>query len=437
MYTDTGTYVESSFTLRVPPDRTIGYSIFIRAAGLGRSLWPVVLAQACILACLLRALVCRLTARRHDAMTVALCAVLGLLTTAPLVQSTVFADALTPVFMLCLLLLLLPGGRRGAATAACAALFVFSAAAHASHLLIGAVLVAAACLACLASRVAPLTSARRIALAACLVGASCVFLSALNWRLGAGFSPLRSSHIFMTARLWEKGMLRRFLDEHCGEEEYELCRERGEIRGPAGYFLWDPRSPFQLGGGWNASHDEYRRLAWATIRAYPRAWAADCAKDSFRQFGRFNALAATSPIRPDQWAYKVLRRRYPRGFEAFAGSRQQRGTLGLGRLGAVHAAALCASLAALGAGMRLPRIRRDRRFVFLLLFSLCAVAANDAVCSSLSIVDDRYGARVVWMLPMCCFLMLIAGTPGKAPRADFRSPPSKPAIYNLPRAGED
>ncbi len=45
IYPDTGEYAFSSFALQVPPDRPIGYGLFIRATRVVHSLWSAVIAQ--------------------------------------------------------------------------------------------------------------------------------------------------------------------------------------------------------------------------------------------------------------------------------------------------------------------------------------------------------------------------------------------------------
>ena len=116
IYTDTGTYIESAFTLRLPPDRPLGYSLFIRGTGGCRSLWATVFAQSFLLSFLLRRLFARVAPRRGVGAFLAAGALLAALTGLPWVMGTVFADAITASCLLSLLLLLLPGG--GAAEAA-------------------------------------------------------------------------------------------------------------------------------------------------------------------------------------------------------------------------------------------------------------------------------------------------------------------------------
>src|SRR5579884_3372629 len=53
IYHDTGTYLLSSYTLRVPTDRPVGYSLFILLTRVYPSVWAPIVAQALATSCLL------------------------------------------------------------------------------------------------------------------------------------------------------------------------------------------------------------------------------------------------------------------------------------------------------------------------------------------------------------------------------------------------
>jgi hypothetical protein len=408
IYTDTGTYMESAFTLHVPADRPIGYSLFIRLAGAGRSLWPVVFCQSLILAFLLQRLWGRVAARCGIRGFVLSCALLAALTGLPWVMGTVFADAFTPSCLLSLLLLLLPGGCV-AETAACAAIFVLANSTHATHLLVSTLILAALGGVRLASRAFPVAGAGRYGLAVLLLAVSWLSVPALNASMGGGFYITRAGNVIVMARIWENGILKRFLDEHCAEKEYALCEYRGEVHGHSGYFLWNPQSPLYRTGGWQAPHDEYGRIIRESLADYPLDWARESARSTLLQLGSFNAGSAIAPLSTRTWAYRVMERRFPEEFPRFLSSRQQRGALHLRFFLLVQYAAVLVSLCLIAGRMIIRRPAVDRLFRFILCFTIFAIVANAAVCASISVVDDRYSARVMWLFPLCCLLMFVVG----------------------------
>ena len=402
VYTDTGTYIDSAFTLVVPPDRPVGYSLFIRATGGRRSLWPVVCCQALIFSFLLHRFFARLAPRRGAGAFLAACAFFAALTGLPWIMSTVFADAFTPSCLLAMFLLLLPGGGTAEA-AACAAIFVVSNAVHFSHIPI-----CAAVLGCVAAarRRGGVFGAGRCALAAVLLAASFLLGPAINASLGQGFHFPHATDVFLISRIWENGMLKRLLDERCPDRRYEFCRFKDEIRGNATYFHWNPHSPLYQTGGWNAPHEEYRRLVIDALAAYPGMWIADCARLTGTQLLLFDAGAAVGPLDSRTWIYRVLRKRYPDSFGRFLSSRQQRDALHRRLFRGAQYATVAASLALVAFGLIRRRGRDDRLFLLFLWFTAAAVAANAAVCASISLMDNRYGARVIWLVPLCALLIL-------------------------------
>ena len=417
IYTDTGTYMESAFTLHVPADRPIGYSLFIRLAGAGRSLWPVVFCQSLILAFLLQRLLRRVAPRCEIRGFVLSCALLAALTGLPWVMGTVFADAFTPAFLLSLLLLLLPGGCV-AETAACAAIFVLANSTHATHLLVSTLILAALGGVRLAFRSSPC----RYGLAVLLLAVSWLSVPALNVALGGGFHISHAGNVIVMGRMWENGILNRFLDEHCAEKKYALCEYRGEVRGHSGYFLWNPQSPLYRTGGWQAPHDEYGRIIRESLADYPLMWIEESARSTLSQLGAFDAGGAGAPLSTRTWAYRVMERRFPEEFPRFLSSRQQRCALHLRFFRLVQYAAVLVSLGLITGGMVFGRPAADRLFRFILCFAAMAIVANAAVCASISASDDRYGARVIWLIPLCCLLMYAGGGEKGGRQADRDMP---------------
>lgn len=405
VYTDTGTYIDSAFTLIVPPDRPVGYSLFIRAVGGRRSLWPVVCCQALIFSFILHRFSARLAPHRGAGAFLSACAIFAALTGLPWIMGTVFADAFTPSCLLAMFLLLLPGG--GAAeAAACAAIFVASNAVHFSHVPICAIVLGCVAAARSARRLGSAPSAGRCALTALLLAVSFLLVPAINASLGKGFRFPRATDVFLMSRIWENGMLKRLLDERCPEGRYEFCRFKDEIRGTATYFHWNPHSPLYRTGGWNAPHEEYRRIVIDALTAYPGMWLANCARLTGTQLLLFDAGGAVGPLAPRTWIYRVLRNRYPDAFGRFLSSRQQRDALHRRLFRGAQYATVAASLALVAFGLIRRRARDDRLFRLFLWFAAAAIVANAAVCASISLMDDRYGARVIWLVPLCALLML-------------------------------
>jgi hypothetical protein len=223
-----------------------------------------------------------------------------------------------------------------------------------------------------------------------------------------GWPPVRPP--FVTARLIEDGPGQRYLNEHCdGPTRFLICRYRKRTPQPSDTFLWshDQKagmfmllSPAQQ----RALSKEQASFALAVFNAYPLQTISASVRDIFRQMvsdglSDFNV----SPETRQQMASAIP----PSVFAPLArtAAMEQRMPVRLVTFLALPLALLSLTCIALLLFRRDDGGRIDSDGVAKALASwiVAGFLLNAVVCGTISGPHDRYGSRVVWLLPLAAF----------------------------------
>lgn len=407
LFSDSGGFLHQTLGPLMLWDKPFIYGPFLHAFHWRISLWGPVIAQGLILSHLLW-----LTQRvmRGDAKPlwhIGLCAFAALATAAPFSAALLMPDVFAPIVVLGLLLL----GFGGAALtrlelANLVALVALGIAAHLAHLPLALGLCGVALLlrlwrmpVRLLAMVLPVMISVAALLATNAIGHGRIALS-----------PYGS--VFMLARLQEDGPAAAVLKVRCPDAGWYLCAFTDRLPMPANDFLWASDSPVNrdvagaprfLGGAMLAP--EAGRIVAETLRAEPLGVARAMVGNMLLQLGSFgigdtldNAHFA-SAVRPR------IEQGFPaRELAAFDQARQAQNVLkdSLTPLNPFHLLVVLLALPLLlwcawrGQGLALA----------LALFVLAAVLGNALICGGLSAPHPRYGARIMWLLPVAALLCL-------------------------------
>jgi hypothetical protein len=218
--------------------------------------------------------------------------------------------------------------------------------------------------------------------------------------------------VFLLARLQEDGPASAVLKARCPDAGWYLCAFTDRLPMPANDFLWAPDSPVNrdaagvprfMGGMLLAP--EAGQIVAATLRADPLGVARAMAANMVAQLGSFG-IGDTL----DNAHFAVaVRPRIEQGFSAhelaaFDQARQARDVLkdAVMPLNLLHLLVVVLALPLLlwsawrGQGLTLA----------LALFVLAAVLGNALICGGLSAPHPRYGARIMWLLPVAAITQL-------------------------------
>ena len=414
VFIDSVSYLGQTLFPEWPWDKTPAYGAFLHAFHWGWSLWPALAGQVLVLSHLLW--LAQRAARGGIApwAHVALCAGLAGLPSAPWFAATLMPDVFAAVAPLCLLLLGLARERLSRREAWWLTLLgAFAVATHLSHLPTALALVVFVAVATRSLR-APLRAALPVAIAA---GA---LVAANAWAFG---KPTLSPHgaVFLLARLQADGPAARTIRSACPRAGWHMCGFAARLPMDSDHFLWSPEGPpnrqpngrpIPMGGMRIAP--EAAEIVARTLREHPGEVAAAMARNTLAQAGMV-AVGDTLGNRHLAASARRAIATMPAGeLAAFDAGAQARGVLPA--LAAPylkpHRPVLLASLVLALAALLLALWRGDRVRVALVVGLLVAVAVNAFATGALSAPVDRYGARIIWLLPLAAVLALAPRYPG-------------------------
>ena len=405
LFSDSGGFLHQTLGPLMLWDKPYVYGPFLHAFHWRISLWGPVVAQGLILSHLLWL---TLLVMRGDAKPLwhfGLCAFAALATAAPFSVALLMPDIFAPIVVLGLFLL----GFGGVALTRfergyLVALVALGIAAHLAHLPLALGLCGVALLlrlwrypARLLAMVLPVMISVAALLATNAIGHGRVALS-----------PYGS--VFMLARLQEDGPASAVLKARCPDAGWYLCAFTDRLPMPANDFLWAPDSPVNrdatgqprfLGGMLLAP--EAGQIVAETIRTDPLGVARAMAANMVAQLASFgigdtldNAHFAVA-VRP-----RIEQGFAARELAAFDQARQAQDVLqeAVMPLNPLHLLVVLLALPLLLWGAW----RRQGLALALALFVLAAVLGNALICGGLSAPHPRYGARIMWLLPVAALL---------------------------------
>lgn len=240
---------------------------------------------------------------------------------------------------------------------------------------------------------------------------------------------------YLMARIIADGPGRTYLDKHCPQVQWAVCNHLQQLSDDPDDFLWGPSGAFS-----SATDDEREAMGQqempfvlATLRAYPREELAKAAanfRDQLQAFGIYG-------FDPSPWLLDQFNDVLPKARASYVASRQAQGTLPLDRFASIQQSTVLVSIGIIAAylpflwwGPFLWR-RHSARLTGLSVIVIAIVVANAFITGVLSTVDDRYGCRVIWLLPLLAALFLLdwlgqfetaKGETAKGSDADRRKP---------------
>ncbi|MBM3586929.1 MAG: hypothetical protein FJX33_03775 [Alphaproteobacteria bacterium] len=405
LFSDSGGFLHQTLGPLMLWDKPYIYGPYLHAFHWRISLWGPAIAQGVILSHLLWLMQRVMRGDATPLWHIGLCAFAALATAAPFSAALLMPDIFAPVVVLGLFLL----GFGGAALTRfergyLVVLVALGIAAHLAHLPLALGLLVIALLLSLWRY-----PVRLLAMVVPVVLAMAVLL--ITNTLGHGrfaLSPYGAS--FMLARLQEDGPATALLKARCLDAGWYLCAFTDHLPMPANDFLWAPDSPVNrdaagnprfLGGMMLAP--EAGQIVSETLRTDPLGVARAMLGNMLLQLSSFG-IGDTL----DEAHFAVaIRPRIEQGFSArelaaFDQARQAQAALKdvLMPLNHLHLLVVVLALPLLvWAAWRW----QDLMLAFV-LFLLAAVLGNALICGGLSAPHPRYGARIIWLLPVAALL---------------------------------
>jgi hypothetical protein len=220
-----------------------------------------------------------------------------------------------------------------------------------------------------------------------------------------------SSSLFLLARLIGDGPARDYLSSACGEKHYLLCAQLPRLTATrpgesiSDHFLWASDGAVKQIGDPRLL-TEASEINRETIKRYPVQVARNAILNGLLQLGRFE-VDRDLQFAPQAFADGPAATMGASTVRAYVGSAQARGAIPLSLLRLQTALGVAAALLAVPLVLIFWRRRLDTLHWLLLGAVTTGFAANALVTGGLSDVHDRYGNRIVWLLPATALVLVI------------------------------
>ncbi len=408
VYSDTSTYLASGFDLEMPYDRPMNYGLFIyiTSAG-GFSLWLTAFAQSFMLSYLIFLTVRDFTQLpNYKAWSLLFVFILSAFSVLPFVAGQIITDIFQAISALCLFHLVFNKKTGKLNQSILYVLFFLATAMHMSHVIINSIL-----LILIFVMRKPMIKKKvhvKISKIAIIFGVNllCVFT------MGAPIS--KSKHVFFMGRLAENGILKQYLKENCNEKNYKICQYIDEIPNNTTDFLWDENSPLYKYKSWKATKKDFNDIILNTFiqPRYLIKHIFESVKVTLRQLVTFDAGGGNGSFLGETLLYKRIKKFFPFEVSEYSMSRQNRNQLLQPQLKGVNffyrlTMGISTLLLALVFIHKKYWQTIPASVRYMLIFLLITILVNAWVNASLVIVAQRFGAKIIWFIPLV--LLLSAG----------------------------
>lgn len=403
VFIDTVSYLEHTILWALPWDKAPAYGPFLHGFHWRVTLWGSLAAQLVLISWLLWVTQRGALGQARAGWHLALCAAMAALTALPWFATTLMPDVFSGVAALAIFLLGFCAHRLGRGErVAITALGAFAVTVHLSHLVVALALVAVVVL--LRFRVAPVLRA------AAVPGVAVCVLLGVNLADAGRATLSQNGAIFLLARLQADGPAVETLRTHCPAAGWYLCGFVDRLPMDSDTFLWSPESPVSRDAAGAARFmgsvtlaPEAGAILRATIAERPVAVLRAMAGNALHQIIRVRVGDTLGNAHLDLSARRMIRDGFPpRELAAFDAGLQMRGALGEAAAPFLWPHLPVLGIALVLAVLAFPRAGPEQRG--LVLVALGAIVANAFATGALSAPHDRYGARIIWMLPLAAVL---------------------------------
>lgn len=207
------------------------------------------------------------------------------------------------------------------------------------------------------------------------------------------------------ARFLADGPALRYIHEHGQQANLALYRHRDLLRPDIGHFLWNPQGPRSRlmasdPAEWNLVCQQQTQVIVGTLTTYPLQQLTVSLSNLLQQLATFGLKDFDLNLSVVMQMPQVL----PNLTANFLAGRQATRRLPLASLNRLYQGVVVLSLLALAAGLSWAT-RFWRHFCAWIVLGL---VINAAITGILSAVAARYQSRVVWLLPMLALLFWLS-----------------------------
>lgn len=405
LYSDTAAYIHSGMRFDQPIDRPLTYGLFVRITSLGGfSLWTTIACQAAIVVAMIHLLLKTVVAspRIQAKVLIGSIAFLALFSSLPWVISQVMADIFTPLLVISALNLTLPKNKLSrSVNTFISVIFIVSVASHLSHFLLALTTLSIVALLQFYNEG---VSWRRILRAPSII---LIILTLVTYPLMSS-SASGSRNIFFMGSMVEHGIARAYLAEHCGHDQYKLCKWRNRLPGRSFEFVWNEKAAMGEYKNWQEASDEFGRIIQGSLMEgrFRKLHAQASLSATIQQLNMYAIGDGWGQFNNGTSVHEIITRHIAFDLPIMEQSRQQANATGLINVfQELLDLVVKISLVALIPLFLILVKRGEKPSVIMIIACLSAIGMNAWICGTFSGAIDRLGCRMIWLIP---FLVIMA-----------------------------
>ncbi|MGX7742043.1 hypothetical protein [Rhodopseudomonas parapalustris] len=208
-------------------------------------------------------------------------------------------------------------------------------------------------------------------------------------------------------RMLQDGIVKRYLDDHCPQQQLKLCPYKDELPPTGDDFLWGGNNMFDKLGRFDGMSDEMEFISKQALIAYPWIQAKAAAKATWDQLVHVATGEGTNGWLPH--TYGIIERYLPEQSKAMRAAKQQHWDINFDAVNVVHVPVALGSMVLMLAILGSAAWRRRLDDVTLLAGTVTlALLGNAMVCGIISGPHDRYGSRIVWIATFTAMIAAVA-----------------------------
>jgi hypothetical protein len=420
VYSDTGTYILAFPSHNIPVDRAIGYSIYIQIIGMRVSLWPVIFSQALVLVFLIDLVlksIISINFKYRLAMLLLIIVVLSTTTGIDNYASQVMPDIWMSIMILSVSLLFLRHTINWPLLFLLFTLFLVAVLSHYSNLLVATILLIISMITAIVFRKKDLINTKSIKIFAlgCLL--AWLIAPTINLYYGAGFKLSRANWVMITARFIHEGILQDYLKENCNKNEFILCPFKDSIPNDCIDFLWGNSVLYDgdciksgWGECWIEKNDAFGKMILSMLKnpKYLKRTVKMAFTSTYSQLLDFD-IGLMSPMMENTPPYNGVKTIFSKELKQYTSSRQNKDFIHYKISSKIqrYAVFLSILLIVILCFINYKIDKLNTNHIILLYFLIMGLVLNAFICGSLSLVIDRYQARVIWLVPFTAILFLL------------------------------
>jgi hypothetical protein len=396
VYPDTGSYISLKDNLF----RSFFYNLFVFPSSWLQSLWPVVFLQSLIVAHLLFVVLRSVFGMNSPPIFFAVTTLLCLVSNLPWFTGFIMPDIFTGVLILSLFLIVFCWPSLGLGEKIYFfILTVISITVHLSHIPIAVGLLICASLLRVTMQNRHAMIRHHVWQGWVAVCVALVLLLSNGYRHQNMLTLSPNGYCFLLARLIVDGPATLYLRDNCAERKYALCDYLNQIPATSDEFLWAAESPFCKVGWISGYRSEGIEIIKETIRHYPFLIIKNAFRNMVSQLPMINNWYGLCSYMNSSHPTHDIRKHYPGDFHAYATSKQSLNQLSLNAFNRLHSAVIRLSLPLIALMFFIFLKRRHYLPALFLITIVSAYVLSSFVTGALSVPHDRYGSRIIWLLP--------------------------------------